>query len=516
MRWARQVAHVAAKDVRFARWVYGLYTLAVVVATLGFTTGRALGPYSPTENTTVLAMPEALVVVLPLLSIALAVLMIGTLVQADSPTRANTLWASRPLSASAVLSAKLVAAIVIVILPLIGATAALATLDTSRSDVVRMIVHAAMGMLAWLLAGLALGAITENLLVLISALIGTLVALIVITIGFGDFLTVFSQVDPRVVRAAGIVAALALLLYLYRTRDSRRRIWFGGLASAALLMYGTAPISRGQEAPTVAAEMDFRVEMPAPIVDDRQRPIAIGLGVGRVSESDRLDFHPETVVVKATSGRSVLSTGYFASQPVHMALLPLDASLHWLIAPDMGMSNAFQFEPTASDWQELSRGMTSVHLAGTVVASRAHLLGSIPLRRGSHVVHDGRRLTIEAFTRAGNAVDVNLRPSHTSHAFLAGLTDPTLVEHDGLEFALVNASRGEAIGLSSRQTSSNSGTMVLPWIDVTTTYMRLTTPQPAPPVHVVLPDDAWFANAQLVLFEWRPVGQFRVAADAKR
>ncbi len=120
------------KDIREARWAIAGYELIVVLATM-----HAVGAFAPSSG-----ILDLLTGALTLLGLMLTV----SVVQADSPTRSNAFWTTRPFAPWAVLVAKLVfAAVVIVGPPLLGQIAALHANGVVTEDLPRMVWLSAVG-----------------------------------------------------------------------------------------------------------------------------------------------------------------------------------------------------------------------------------------------------------------------------------------------------------------------------------------------------------------------------------
>lgn len=112
MTWGAQVLHVAAKDLRYAKWLFVGYAVLVALGT-GFAGGWVGLPLSGFPVVTILLIPAGM-------------MLAAIVVQTDSPSRVDAFWATRPLSASAVITAK--AAVVGGVL-LLGAIAQWVALD---------------------------------------------------------------------------------------------------------------------------------------------------------------------------------------------------------------------------------------------------------------------------------------------------------------------------------------------------------------------------------------------------
>ncbi len=118
MNWWMQIWHIAKKDIVHVRWL-----LALQVAVTGMALAAALDPGGHGGGQPGFALrithwmepvggPYILFVVL-------AVLISAVVVQADSPSRSDAFWASRPLHPLAVLMAKAATlGVFLVVLPL--------------------------------------------------------------------------------------------------------------------------------------------------------------------------------------------------------------------------------------------------------------------------------------------------------------------------------------------------------------------------------------------------------------
>jgi hypothetical protein len=92
MNWHSQVLHVAVKDVRMGWWMILLFAVVVAAAT-------AAAVERPVAFADV-GFPWTL------LGHVLAVVLCAVFVQADSPSRSDAFWVTRPLYPSAVLAAR--------------------------------------------------------------------------------------------------------------------------------------------------------------------------------------------------------------------------------------------------------------------------------------------------------------------------------------------------------------------------------------------------------------------------
>jgi hypothetical protein len=90
-----------------------------------------------------------------------------------------------------------------------------------------------------------------------------------------------------------------------------------------------------------------------------------------------------------------------------------------------------------------------------------------------------------------------------------------LRERNGIQLVIVNDARGEAMLIDNQNaTSGGSGSLVLPWIGISTTFKRLSTSQSRASTDGLPRDDAWYAGARVVVVEWNVVSTYRTRAEA--
>ena len=127
MNTIAQMLHVARKDLRESRWPFIVYVALVALAA-----ARVTDWWSASR---VLEMAMFLVVIA-------GVVLVATLIQSDSPIRADAFWATRPLSPTAVLLAKILLVVVIVVaLPVAAQAFAVSSFDIHGTDARSTAVH---------------------------------------------------------------------------------------------------------------------------------------------------------------------------------------------------------------------------------------------------------------------------------------------------------------------------------------------------------------------------------------
>ena len=243
MNWLGQVRHVAAKDVRQTRWL-----LLGYVAIVALTTRDAAWLLVPRRGS-----PEGLV----LLVVACGMFVVAALVQADSPTRGDAFWASKPLDASAVFAAKLVVTGAIVIgVPIVGQLAALLAIGTSAERLPLLLLVAAWSYALWLLAAMLVAALTKDLRTFATVFIGICVVLL---FAMSELVPSHQYSVGQRAQAfltyGGAAVALAAVFTLYRTRDTRPRMWAVGIVATIVILIGsTISSSPGLVVSTASAE----------------------------------------------------------------------------------------------------------------------------------------------------------------------------------------------------------------------------------------------------------------------
>jgi hypothetical protein len=147
MTWLGQVLHVARKDLREEAWSLGAYLAVIAIA--------ALAVFAPPGFTYTAVF--AFIVFLLGMIVAVAV------VQSDSPTASDSFWGSRPIRPTAMLGAKVLLAALIVLVPSIVQGAALLAFDANGGQAAFAIAHSAKVYALWLLAAMAIAALTRDI-----------------------------------------------------------------------------------------------------------------------------------------------------------------------------------------------------------------------------------------------------------------------------------------------------------------------------------------------------------------
>jgi hypothetical protein len=504
-----QMLHVARKDLRECRWPFVVYAALVVFAAV-----RAAGLWSPSRA---LEMAMFLVVIAGLVLVAM-------LVQSDSPIRADAFWATRPLAPSAVLVAKIVVAVVIVVgLAIAGQAYAIASFDIHGAALARSLVASAGEYGRWLLVGLALASLTKDVKTFVIAFV-----CIPVVIGVGSDLwtSMFSNevtfdASRRVSRISmesviawlGVVGCLAVPFWLYAKRDRGWRALAGGTGAVVCGLFGalnadssTTVHERSSETPRNAIEISIPKNAPINLNDIRLE----------VRATSSLEGHRLTL--SEPYAELLLGDG----QTLRLAVNPPIAELRstrpaigdnaWLIPNrDSAYIQAIFLRPDITQQPLLAKGIKRITIFARISASTPHIVGSLPLSANGRLASPGRRLSVESWRKASGQAEVRLNAIEIPVPGVE-LLPPLGAGSRVLSYALVNDARHEAVPLTVRASSNGSTHLVLPGEGVFATSFTLDT-RDAFPGQTTPVDDSWYVGARLWLIDWLPAGSYPVRAE---
>jgi hypothetical protein len=467
-------------------------------------------------------MPGIFVFFLPIVSVVLGLVVSASLLQLDSPTRANAFWASRPLSPTAVLGSKLVVVMVVIVgLPLIGAAIGLGSLSTSSIVTTRLVTRCAIGYAGCALGVLVLGALTDDLRGAVVAFIGILFGTMIVGIAVASFVSarsgpMFPVFLAMALGSSTVVAAggsITLLAFLYRTRARRVSSWIAGaLATSWLIIGSTCPMVPSATALPRVGSKALLVVQPndTGAWRDAARRLDIRLtpSAGFPTRDERTDFQADSVTIQLLDGKRVNVARFgFDRTTLTYEPPPLGTTVRWPDGVGYVPRGHLTLEPQADVREEIGKNAKSVSVAGTATSLRSRPIVSLPLRTGESVTRDGRRIAIYGFSHDATTVDVWVQLSTVPRDPVpAALGDPTTI--DDLRFVIVNDTRSEAFLLQSKHGGGGSGGLVLPWIQIQTRFHQLTSELPGRERNDLILDDAWFNGARLVVLEWSVVRRF--------
>lgn len=527
MTWFGQVRHVMWKDLRQARWIMLAYIATVMVAT-----AHAVGWLAPSSEVFQVAM---------LLVVGVGMFVAATFIQADSPTRTDAFWASRPLQPSAVFAAKVfLTAVVVLVPPLVGQRMAISALDLKNLDAVRIVGVSGYMLAVWLIVGMMAAALTRDIRSLVVTLVATAL-LLAFGIAVLPDVPSLSNAQRAIFAILGSAGALLLVAALYRTRDNGRMAWVAGFLLAACSTYsligGGESLPLEERVPAVRGPGRASLKVVGFERDTlgRRNQLVLSVRAEGASADERLTFMPQGAKVVARNGSIVHVRINSMTSVLVSPNVPPRRSVAW---PSSGGGVApgkiFQVDVplSAAALRSVASGISRVELDGRFSSVTAQLIGTLPLEQGALVSHDGVRVQIVNVVSSRRNVTFTVRESS---APTYGQSAPaTAYFGEGqLELVLMNDSRGEARQLFKLAASSQSGSMVLPGTNIhdesssfstraqsdgSVAMMaiidgELTQPEPRDvDTTSVAPDAAWLRGARLVIVRWASRGWYPVRA----
>lgn len=517
MNWVAQVGHVAAKDARHARWMLLVYAALLVTAVVSIASGRAFGPYWISTNTQVLGMRDVFVTYTPLLTVIIGLIGAVWLLQDDSPTSANAFWASHPLSASAVMMAKLtMVTLAIIAVPLIGAWVALTALKVDAHTAATMLAGCMLSYGQLALAVMLIGALTDDLRTFAGIFAALLIALIVISGAVEEYSPhLGGAVAPAAVSLVSVVAGLALMVVLYRARQRSARTWLAAafVAGGLTISSFVNPLLSPHPVPPVASGAPIAIDATSAGIANGAPQWSVRVRMAQATDSERFDFTPDSIGFVRDDGSTVRANGDYPTIVARGGAPRLDIPVRWI---DMAnWSDGFTTQPHVTPGF-VAASVRAIVAAGAVTVSRSRVIGSLPLRSGAATTAAGHRVAIYGFEQNATGADVWIELSSVSQAGAVSSAGAGtgLGARGGVQFAIVNDARHEAMLLWGSNDSGGGGPIVLPWIGVTTNFTQFTTNRRGNAATSAPVDSAWYANARLVAVEWTATARYRASARA--
>ncbi|MDB4913797.1 MAG: hypothetical protein JWM95_1441 [Gemmatimonadetes bacterium] len=359
MSFIAQVWHVMRKDARQVRVLLLVYVAAVAAS--------AEHAIAPTDINPLLEM-------VVLLLFVLGMLVAAGLVQADSPTRNDAFWRTRPLRPMAVLAAKVVTIIVAVLLLAAVAQAMVLTiLAVPFRAAVPLVGNSARIYATWLLVAVIVASATRDLRTFVVTLMaGAFATLVSISlIGAPKFQLALSHVELPL-RLLGAAGGIIFVVHLYRGHDiTRRTLLCGVFPVIALLlpMFAAAPGTPESElAGTSTAHLKLDLEAGSTPVRPEVRIRVEGAEAGK-----RYRIR-SGVVVFHQHGKDTLQI----KLPEELVELDRDSVVNFPIG----------------DASRLQAPVDSIVLTGTLIVEAMASGDTLRYRQFSTAARDGRRVTI--------------------------------------------------------------------------------------------------------------------------
>ncbi|HKW46759.1 MAG TPA: hypothetical protein VJN70_04915, partial [Gemmatimonadaceae bacterium] len=197
---------------------------------------------------------------------------------------------------------------------------------------------------------------------------------------------------------------------------------------------------------------------------------------------------------------------------------PLEAPVRWLGAPLNSLTMDRIGVPLHGNTvSAVARGLVSLEIQGRLSLMRPRVFARVPLREGEQINSDGMRVRIARVAHELGQTSVELETASVgdpgggirarAQSFFGGVDRPSYV--------MLNPGRGEAVALFNRNSGGGADWLVLPGTSIRQSTMRLQ-PNDAPGLNgQFAPDDAWYGNAQLLIVEWIPAGEYRARVSAQ-
>lgn len=507
MRPLAQVGHVFVKDVKEHRWFALLYLVSIVVATGHALDWRGLrGP----------GLGAAMVVVG-----IVGILLVASVMQGDSPTRSDAFWVSHPFDPFAVLSAKVVFALLVLAIAVIGQLIVVDSYDPDRAALRKVVVDPAL-VFGWLIVtALALAALTRDLRSFTLAAIGIPVVL-GLTAGFiVAYVTDMVRISGTaftVVKWGSRAIEVGLLVWLYRTRDGRWRTRILGFVAAGLAIVTIVSSGSDDGTRTAASVPRVPITVELPLTNGAPDPgsLALTLVVPRAPEGLIYDVNGLVAELRDRDG----SISYvplrwgFAEFTTNLRVTTAHIpDVRWLGAsPPRPMRVALSGPLSAAQRAAIDAGRTTVAVRASVDVDTLRAGEPIRLAPGNVATRGGRRTIIEEWTRVPGAVKLGVRSA-------ALVPDPPLSgiggSFTGAEYALINRRRGEALALARTETGMSIAGLVLPGSTITSEKVRYDARVGMSQADS-LPDEAWFRDAELIPVTRVPLGSYPITLRVPR
>jgi hypothetical protein len=504
MTWLAQLRHVAAKDIRQARVV-----LLVYFAVVAWATWDACKLTGPDKSSTQGAM---------IFVVAIGMFVVAALVQADSPTRSDAFWPSRPFYASAVFAAKLfVMGTIVIGLPLAGQFVALFAIGTDTARIPMFLLVAAWSYALWLFAAMIVAALTRDLRTFAVVFVSLCVLLLLVVEEWPKGLHFSVGVRTQeIATLLGVIAAIVLVLTLYRTRDMRGRIWVAGIAAAAaMLIFPLLPSSPGlvpssPVATTAAASVTRRATVRAELVDEKanaRRPwLRFRVRAEGATAAEQFGFSVSSATVYLRNGSTVQMPTEEAGLSAALGAQPYFGSMRGPLVS----AREYEVDAKLTDLQRaaVSAGFDSMTVEGRVTIWNRQVIGSMPMAEHAAFGFDGTHLEIVRLYRSADTVSLAMRifsvDRSDGQSMGFGFGSPDL--------ALVNETRGQELAFRSGGSVGVGGTLVLPGNEIRVMSAEYVTASLLPNDRPFVVDDSWISESHLVLSKWTPSDSYPVRA----
>ena len=457
LSWLAQIPHVMAKDIRQARWMLLVHLGVVGVAALAAVQHLQSGwPFADVSM--------FLVVITGMLSTAF-------LMQADSPARSDAVWATPTLRPSAVLAARMLAALLIILgVPLVAQLLILLANNVAGVELLALIARSAWIYALWLLIAMMLAALTPDL---------------------RTFTIELSLIPVSLMLTTSVLVVVIPRLFQGIFRSPTPRAW----------VLNTSGVTDNLMPP-------FVVEIPSSGSGRTHLTVGVdsSLPTGRLLtlESVMLTLH----LRNGGRLRVPVPSALMLERPV----LPVGGEVRWVGGlPYSAKEHSQVVHLTREQRNAIDRGVTGASLDGTVVAVEPGVALTLPCRPGE--------------SRRSGAKAVDVVAAHPGNYAIAtvtrswiGRTGPpeadwlTGAMWDMPRYVLVNRARGEATVAGRAHGGGSSTALVLPgvgrWTEPTHLY-RVSRSEKYVPW-----SEHWLHSAELVVLDWRVRARGHIRVNA--
>jgi hypothetical protein len=504
MPWLRQVMHVALKDARRA-WgtLLGCAVLAAF-ATASSVTLQDVGLGSFGWS---------------LLFILLAMAHTVSLVQADSPSRADAFWVTRPLRPSAVFGAKLVGILLLGGIGLIGQVIVLSAFAVETRAYPALLGRSLVSVSISLAAIALLAALTKDWRALLVAAIAILVVPQLLFQGGARELSLVEVAAPVMHNALVVAALLLLLAHQYQTRRVLR-----GAAMTAAVVIGASLLSSAASTRAPSLDRIARSAQPRSVppvllasldstsLGDGRTQLQVALAIDQPAADHRYRLVQHEVAIIDPDG---------SEQPLQVSNSPtwiwVDAGAEPLNPPGMPGGDRLFVERTPAQAHRLADGTARLVVRGYLEVQQATEPVIVPLQRGHTATAPGTRVRVLHARADADDVSIDLSLAHlvpqgAPHWQIRDIG----IQHRPRAFSLVNTVSGERYRLEERGGSSHALGLVLPGPRMTRSDLTdVRIPVDAARGTAPRPDEAWLAASVLHVTHWHPVGIHAVEVQVR-
>lgn len=500
-----QIGHVFMKDVREHKLLLALYLALVVIAT-----GHALD-WRPFTG----AVFGGTMMLVGLAGI----LLVASAVQGDSPTRSDAFWVSHPIEPLSVLSAKVVFALVVVAAAVAGQAIAVASYHPAGGDTARLLVRPSISFATVVLAAMVAASLTRDLRTFALATIAVPVTMIVSFAVLSAYAasTFAVAMDSRAIAPAkwlALAVAATIIVWLYRTRDPRWRTRIVGYLAAGVAVLTT--VMAGMDLPgrprqVSVPRIPLALEAASPSLSANTDRLVMALVVPDLPDGYLFAIRAPVATVRFADGstaRVLLGYGYVELPNASFSPTPVIPGIRWVsLAPRPSrrtITLAGELSPAQS--AAIAARGAAITVDANVDVDTLRAAVSMPLAAGAEMRRDGRRTRIERWSHASGVPEIAI------HSASVG-DDPSFSPSlgggfpNGVEYALINRSRGEAISLGRTETGMQLDGLVLPGSTISLVTIRFDG-RMIRNAGRDLPGEDWYRDADLVSITRRALGSY--------